>query len=68
MTNRAVYEKGKGDCYRLFNMQSTEAALVLEKKKNIELTWQRVPKISEASTSCLYILNKAKEKMEVIKL
>jgi hypothetical protein len=49
-------------------MQTVEATLVLEKKKNTEITDNIVSKITENTSTVLYILNKAKEKVEIIKL
>lgn len=41
---------------------------MLEKKKNTEITDNIVSKITENTSTVLYILNKAKEKVEIIKL
>lgn len=69
ITNRVTYEKGKGYMYRLFNLLSSEAAQFLDKKKNTELPEEEINMIEEQNTSSLlYILNKTKEKIEIIKL
>jgi hypothetical protein len=34
ITNRAVYEKGRGDYYKFINLLTTEANVILDKKKN----------------------------------
>jgi hypothetical protein len=40
----------------------------LDKKKNVEITDFELTSISDNTSSLVYILNKAKEKVEVIKL
>lgn len=40
----------------------------LDKKKNIEVSDAELTHISDNTSSLVYILNKAKEKVEVIKL
>ena len=40
----------------------------LDKKKNIEISDATIDKISDSTTSLLYIFNKTKEKIEIIKL
>lgn len=68
VTNRAVYEKGRGDYYRFINLLSTEANVILDKKKNSEFGDGGIAKIGDNTSSIIYALNKTKEKVEIIKL
>jgi hypothetical protein len=63
-----VYEKGKGDYYQVFNMFSNEATVILDKKKGADFSDAAIPKISENTSTMIYALNRAKEKVEIIKL
>jgi hypothetical protein len=49
-------------------MSTAEAALVMEKKRNGEVGDESVGRVSESTSSVLLIMNKSKEKIEVIKL
>lgn len=68
ITNRGIYEKGRGDYYGIANYSTPEAAHMLDRKKNSELPESSISKISEGTSSVLFILNKSKEKVEMIKL
>ncbi len=68
ITHRALYEKGRGDYYQLANMLTTEANLLLDKKKGSDFPEGRIARVGDNTSSILYVLNKAKEKVEIIKL
>ena len=64
----ATYEKGKGDAYQLHNMESSEAVQFLDKKKGTDISETAIDKLSQTTASLLFIFNKTKEKVEIIKL
>ena len=68
VTNRVTYEKGKGDLYRLYNLNTSETPQYLDKKKSCEVSEAEIDSITDDTSSLLYILNKTKEKIEVVKL
>lgn len=68
ITNRVVYEKSKGDYYRAFNLLSNEASAILDKKKGADISDTTISKLSDNTSTILYALNRAKEKVEIIKV
>lgn len=68
VTHKAVYEKGRGDYYQLANLLTSEANVLLDKKKGSDFPEGRISRVGENTSSILYVLNKAKEKVEIIKL
>ena len=49
-------------------METAETVQFMDKKKNTDISDSEISQISETTSSVLYILNKNKEKVEVIKL
>lgn len=49
-------------------METAETIQFMDKKKNTDISDSEISQISETTSSVLYILNKNKEKVEVIKL
>lgn len=47
---------------------TNEANTILDKKKNTDITDGGISKVSDNTSSIIYALNKAKEKIEIIKL
>lgn len=68
VTHRALYEKGRGDFYQLSNLLTAEANILLDKKKGTDFPDGRIARVGDNTSSILYVLNKAKEKVEIIKL
>lgn len=66
--NKAVYEKGKTDCYAMINMSTTDTNYIVERKKSIEVNFLPVTQISIDTSSVIFTLSKAKEKIEIIRL
>lgn len=60
ITHKAVYEKGKGDFYQLSNLLTTEANILLDKKKGTDFSEGRIARVGDNTSSILYVLNKAK--------
>lgn len=68
ITNRNVYEKGKGDYYAFMNLTNAESIFLVEKKKNQELSDLNINQISNDTASIIFVLSKSKEKIEVVRL
>lgn len=49
-------------------METAETIQFMDKKKNTDISDSEISQISETTSSVLYIFNKNKEKVEVIKL
>ena len=49
-------------------METAETVQFMDKKKNTDISDSEISQISETTSSVLYIFNKNKEKVEVIKL
>ncbi len=51
----------------MINMLTAEAGVVLDKKKGSDFPEGRIARVGDNTSSVLYVLNKAKEKVEIIK-
>jgi len=51
----------------VINMLTAEAGVVLDKKKGSDFPEGRIARVGDNTSSVLYVLNKAKEKVEIIK-
>lgn len=51
----------------MINMLTAEAGVILDKKKGSDFPEGRIARVADNTSSVLYVLNKAKEKVEIIK-
>ena len=62
ITHHCVYEKGKGNCFWFGNWKKTDAEL-LNAGKDLEFMAEKPEKISEQTSSILYVMPKNKQRV-----